>query len=1054
MSRITWRAAALATTALVAWPAVADAQDHAASAVPPVANSNPAQSNSSQNDSAQPEVTPTGQTVATTPAQAKESSDIVIVGTRIAGAKVTEALPVVVVNRDKLDTIGAVSGDELIRSIPQMGDVSFNPGNNPQTSNAARGDVGSVDLRSLGVGNTLVLLNGRRVVTHPASQGLSDTGTVPVLSYNSNAIPTIGLQRLEVLLDGAAALYGSDAVAGVVNTVLQDNYNGVRLQAQYGGAEGTHLREFQAAGLFGKNFSRGNITASIEFTHREPLRAEDEDFTATADLRSFFADDPAFANSTTPDGRATRGTWPALMVPVTGGRPKKGTTNLTSAAGSFTIRPTNMGGCTLALTPDICLVNTAASTTGAFRNVRYDTAIGTTVLPKLDRINFFANGHYDLTDGLTLFSELGYYRSHTINLQPAVINLNGVWIPASNYWNPFGATTINGQPNPNRIPGLTNVPAQGLPVLLGNYRFVDAGPQTVDVKGNQLRALVGLKGEALGFKWDSALTYSEATTLDSSFAVKTSALQQSLALSTPDAYNPFNGGCVATPSYGDCTPSSQAALDAIGFQLKRRSRTTLAMVDFRASRSNLFRLPGGDVGLAIGGEVRKETQRDNRDPTVDGSDPFVDMVSGQVTISNAIAVSDNPDTYGKRTVAAAYAEAAIPVVSEEMHIPLVRALNVQLAGRYEHYSDFGGVFRPKVAAAWDVIDGIRFRGSYGKGFRAPNLEQVNAVEYARLATGQDLYRCEADLRAGRISNFTACGNNVGFSRRVSGNPDLKPEKSTNYNIGAVFEPKFSSSGLGRVTFTVDYWTIKQKGIVGILGSDTALALDYLLRLQGSSNPNVIRNPANADDIAFFAGTGLTPVGSIVTVRDQFINLLPQTVRGVDLGFYWTSPRTKVGKFDFAANATRLIKFSRPPGPTVDMLIAARDAGTINAATPLPETQNLLESNGRPKWRATSSLTWTLHQFQIGAFARYTGPVNETGFVDANGNPWRVKGQLTGNLYAQVTLRVRNPITAKVRWRLGVRNITNAAPPLTSTGYLSSLYLPYARYWYSSLSTEF
>ena len=185
---------------------------------------------------------------------------------------------------------------------------------------------------------------------------------------------------------------------------------------------------------------------------------------------------------------------------MTGGRPRKGTTNLTSAAGSFTIRPANMGGCTLNLTPDICLVNTAAATTGAFRNVRYDTAIGTTVLPKINRINFFANGHYDLTDGLTLFSELGYYHSHSVNLQPAVINLNGVWIPASNYWNPFGATTINGQPNPNRIAGLTNVPAAGLPVLLGNYRFVDAGPQTVDVKGSQLRALVGLKGEALGFK--------------------------------------------------------------------------------------------------------------------------------------------------------------------------------------------------------------------------------------------------------------------------------------------------------------------------------------------------------------------------------------------------------------------------------------------------------------------------------------------------------------------------------------------------------------------------
>lgn len=1049
MTKNSWRQLALATTALATWPAALVAQPATPTAPVP-----PQNGSTSPNDAAQPEVTPTGETVVANPAQGAKKPDIVIVGTRIAGAKVTEALPVLVVNKDKLDTIGAVSGDELIRSIPQMGDVSFNPGNNPQTSNAARGDVGSVDLRSLGVGNTLVLLNGRRVVTHPASQGLSDTGTVPVLSYNSNAIPTVGLQRLEVLLDGAAALYGSDAVAGVVNTVLKDNYNGVRLQAQYGGAEGTHLREFQAAGVFGKNFSRGNITASIEYTHRNPLRAEDQDFTASADLRPFFADDPAFSSSTTPDGRATRGLWPALSVSVAGGRPRKGTTNLTSAAGSFTIRPANMGGCTLNLTPDICLVNTAAATTGAFRNVRYDTAIGTTVLPKIDRVNFFANGHYDLTDSLTFFSELGYYHSHSINLQPPVINLNGVWVPASNYWNPFGPTTINGQPNPNRIAGLTNVPAAGLPVLLGNYRFVDAGPQTVDVKGSQLRGLIGLKGEAMGFKWDSALTYSEASTRDSSFAVKTSALQQSLALSTPDAYNPFNGGCVATPSYGDCTPSSQAALDAIGFQLQRRSRTSLAMADFRASRADLFHLPAGDVGLAIGGEIRRETQRDNRDSAVDGSDPFVDMVSGAITISNAIAVSDNPDTYGERTVAAAYAEFAVPVVSEDMHVPLVRSFNVQLAGRYEHYSDFGSVARPKIAAAWDVANGLRFRGSYGKGFRAPNLEQVNAVEYARLATGQDLIRCEADLRAGRITGFTACGNNIGFSRRVSGNPDLKPEKSTNYNIGAVLEPKFLPPAIGRVTATVDYWSIKQKGIVGILGSDTALALDYLLRLQGSSNPNVIRDTANADDIAEFAGTGITPAGKVLTVRDSFINLLPQTVHGIDLGFYWTTPRTRAGKFDWAVNATRLLKYSRPPGPAVDALVAARAAGQINAATPLPETQNLLEANGRPRWRATSSLTWSLGQFQIGGFARYTGPVNETGFVDANGNPWRVKSQLTANLYGQITLHLRNPLKTQVRWRVGARNITNEKPPLTSSGYLSSLYLPYARYWYTSLSTEF
>lgn len=984
------------------------------------------------------------------PADAAEAQpEIVVVGSRIEGARVTEALPVIVVGQDRLDAIGAVSGDELIRNIPQMGDVSFNPGNNAQTSNAARGDVGSVNLRSLGVGNTLVLLNGRRIVTHPASQGLSDTGTVPVLSYNSNAIPTTGLERLEVLLDGAAALYGSDAVAGVVNTVLKNDYDGLRLQAQYGGAEGTHLTEFQGNILAGKSFDRGNITVSFEYTDRTALRAEDQAFTASANLRPLFADDPAFAGSFTPDGRATRGAWPALQVPVTGGRPQRGSTNLTTAAGSFTVRPTRLGGCTQPLTADLCLVNTALATTGAFRDLRYDTAVGTTVMPGVKRYNAFANGHYDLTDDLTLFGEFGYYRSDTVRIQPPVINLNRIWIPATNYYNPFGPVG-----SPNRLPGLTNVPAAGLPVLLTTYRFVDTGPQTVKVSGEQLRGLIGVRGEALGFKWDSAFVYSEASAVDSSVAVRSSALQQSLALATPDAYNPFNGGCVDTLSFGDCTPSSQTAIDAITFQLRRRSKTTLTMGDFRASRPDLFALPGGDVGMAFGVEVRRETQRDDRDAAVDGSTPFVDAVSGAVTISDAAAVSDNPDTYGKRTVAAAYAELAIPVIAEDMNIPLVRRFDVQLAGRIENYSDFGSVARPKIAAAWDVFDGFRLRGSYSQGFRAPNLEQVNAVEYARLATSQDFLRCEVDLRAGRITSFNACGNNVGYSRRVSGNPDLKPEKSTNYNLGAVFEPAFLSGDLGRLTFTVDYWSIRQKGIVGILGNNTAVALDYLLRLQGLSNPNVIRDAANADDIAAFAGTGIAPVGRITTVRDQFINLLPQTVRGLDFGLYWQSPKTGIGRFDLSINATRLLKFARPPGDAVDALVAAREAGDINAATPLPETQNLIEADGRPKWRGTASLTWSLGDFQIGAFGRYTGAVDELGFVDADGNPWRVKSQVTANLYAQIRIRDRDALGGSMRWRVGVRNIADKKPPLSSEGYLGSLYSPYGRYWYTSITTEF
>lgn len=208
-----------------------------------------------------------------------EVDDIVVVGSNIRGARTTAALPVVVVDEAQVDATGAVSGDELMRTIPQMGDVLFDSSNNPQTSNAARGDVNSVNLRSLGVGNTLVLLNGRRVVQHPTSQGTSDTGTVPVLSYNSNAIPVAGLRRTEILLDGAAAIYGADAVAGVVNTVLRDNYEGLTISARYGGAEGTSMEELDVNLFAGKNFDRGNLSVFVNYTDRTALLASDQEFT-------------------------------------------------------------------------------------------------------------------------------------------------------------------------------------------------------------------------------------------------------------------------------------------------------------------------------------------------------------------------------------------------------------------------------------------------------------------------------------------------------------------------------------------------------------------------------------------------------------------------------------------------------------------------------------------------------------------------------------------------------------------------------------------------------
>ena len=242
----------------------------------------------------------------------------------------------------------------------------------------------------------------------------------------------------------------------------------------------------------------------------------------------------------------------------------------------------------------------------------------------------------------------------------------------------------------------------------------------------------------------------------------------------------------------------------------------------------------------------------------------------------------------------------MPIVADAMNVPLVHGLDLQLAGRYEHYSDFGSVTKPKVAMAWDIVDGLRVRGSYSEGFRAPNLEQVNATQYARLATVTDFYRCEADIRAGRIASMNQCTRSASSSLLIAGNPELQPEESTNQSIGLVFQPTFLPESWGDFTFTVDRWKIEQEQIVGLLGATNAVALDYLNRINGDSNPNVTRSPVDADDVAVFAGTGLTPVGDVVSVSDRFVNLLPQTVEGVDFGFAWSGRRTRIGRLQRAS----------------------------------------------------------------------------------------------------------------------------------------------------------
>lgn len=995
-------------------------------------------------------------------AEAQTVDEIVVVGSQIQGSKVTAALPVTVVDATQIQATAAGSGDELFRTIPQAGNVTFNSSFLPGSSNSARGDVNSISLRNLGAGNTLVLINGRRTVYHPTTQAES---LVPTFTYNTNAIPVAGLRSIEVLRDGAAAIYGTDAVAGVVNTVLRDDVDGGQLEFQYGAAPGTNLREGRLTGLFGDNFQdgRGNITLFGSLEKRSALLASDQDYTSMSDRRPLFAG-TEFANTVSLDGRPTTSGFGAFQAVGVTSAIRQGTTAITGSTGIFHFSPQTVS-CTVTVGPGLCVVPGAINTT-TDRAFRPDTLLSnkSSVIPQADRTNLFLTGHYDINEDVTFFGEAGYYHARTegnVSGYQTLSTSPAISIGPNAYYNPFGATTLaNGQPNPNRLPNLVGVPASGLRLTFNSYALVDLGPSQVIVTNDQYRVLGGFKGKKFGFNWETAALYSEATVDDLSYALDGTAFSAAVNRTTPDAYNPFNGiGTSNLTTGGDQTPSNAAALAGLIIPITRSNKTTLALWDFKVNRPDLISMWAGDIGVAAGVEVRRETYRDNRDDNVDGTIPYIDaitgpIVGGAVALSNIPGTSVSPDVSGHRTVMSAYAELAIPLVSPEMNIPLVDRFEMQLAGRAEDYSDVGSVAKPKVAAAWDIIPGFRLRGSWSKGFKAPNLEQINVSQVSRTNNRQDYYFCEADLRAGRITSFSQCTQSRTTRAVRAGNPDLKPETSESLSYGIVFQPEFLPPEMGRLIFTVDVWKIKQKGIVGLFGEGNAVILDYLMRLQGSSNPAVHRLAPTPDNIAVFAGTGLTPVGFVEYADDKYVNQLPQVAQGVDVGVNYRLGTDSFGDFTFDVNVARLDKLYQSPTEGLAMLLEARAAGQINAGTIITGGQDIVGQNGTPEWRGTGSLNWRYGNFAASWFTTYTGKFYSTGLTYAAGGFYKVPDTWVHNVSLSYTFEEGNRYIKDTRVLIGARNVFDKDPPLTPDGYQASVYNPYGRYLYFNIRKSF
>ena len=989
------------------------------------------------------------------PDDASPDSDVVIVvGSQIVGAQPTETLSVVVVGEKELNAIAASSGDDLFRSIPQLGDVSFNTSRTIGSLNDARGDTASINLRALGTGNTLVLLNGRRMVNHPGTQA---ENLVPVVTVNTNSIPTTGITRIEVLLDGASAIYGADAVAGVVNTVLKDDLEGFALDLTYGNENGASAEEFTAAMQLGLKSDDGATRLSVlgSYFTRAPIFARDRDFTANADLRSrlpaAWAADPTASGGF--NNTSLTSAWGAFDR-FTAGNLTVSAIPISNAAGQFHTQPTALGGCAVAFTADTCLGTTSTRPQGTRYNVNQDT----TVTNGVDRYNLFAFLNQDIGGGLELFAEAGVYLADSVGYREAAPMLAAapIVIPATNYYNPFGPIG-----SPNRLAN-TNAPAGGLALTLTSYRPIDAGPRKTEVENLSTRALVGLRGDIAGWDWESALLYTMAATEDRENRISNTLFQQQLALSTPDAYNPFNGGCVVDIAAGDCTPGNAVAIAAITVPVSRRNKTSLASWDFKLSRPDLVTLWAGDVGAAIGIEARRETFLDDRDPRQDGKINFTDIISG-LTTNDLQGNSGSRDTRGDRTVQSGYVELQVPMVSEDMNIPMVEKIDLQLAARYETFDTFGEVTKPKVALSWRPFDFLLFRSAWSEGFRAPNLQQQYESGLQRSNNRTDFIRCEAAVRQAvangtPVPTFTtSCPTVIGSVQAVTsnraGNAGLRPEESTNLSYGLVFESTFIPQVWGKVTLTADWWRIQQENVVGIFGDDNQILLDYVQRLSGGSNPAVVRAAPDAGDIAAFAGTGLTPVGDILFVDDNYLNLDKRTVQGLDLGLYYDLFETPVGDFSFRINAAYLDKFFQGVSPNGAIINAAAAAGSIPNVLRVAGQGDLVRDFGRPEWRYTASLSWNKDAWGAGWFTSYVGDVYDD-FNLLSGQPWIIDEFQTHNLYVQYEFDHESG--APMRVRIGARNLFDEVPPLADTnfGYLGDLHNPQGRFVYVNVRKTF
>ncbi|MES2033013.1 MAG: TonB-dependent receptor [Pseudomonadota bacterium] len=832
---------------------------------------------------------------AATPAFAQDDTEVeavVITGSRIATRDLVTDSVIQTVSDQDIKDVAAITVESLLNQlpgvVPSFGSANNNPGNGQAL----------IDLRGLGSNRNVVLLDGRRMVPNTST-----------LVTDANTIPVALIERVEVVTGGASAVYGADAVAGVVNFITKTNFEGVEADAQYGISEMGDAGEYAASLTIGGNFAddRGNAVLSIGWAQREEVGKGDRDFTAQAtSTTSYFPSGTYRTAGNLPTQAAVNAVFAgygvaANSVCYTGGGAGFGFN------GDGTLYATGSSG--------QCAVNAGAGVATPFdidiENFRRDPSeIATAFAPDffsfnfepfnklilpLDRKNFYTAVNYDISDSINVYARANlvtYSSSTALAPSPAPTSGNPLY-PGQNLFeftipvtNPF---------IPADLAALLASRTGDNPVLAGTgadeefaYRFRTnaLGPRVEQNDRTSMQFTTGLKWD-LGSEWTADAFYSwgkyeETTTQTGNLAVRKfeellDAADGGASL-CGDGFNPFGVGFLGNGcrAYASVVAKNRTTIESNFAQV--------------VLTGPAFELPAGEVGVAAGAEYRSYDYKFLPDSA---------LQPGEVAGFNG-----SPPLNGYLDFYDLFGEVAIPLLKD---LPYVQALDLTLGARFSDNNLTGADTSWKAELSWQPIESLRFRGSVQKAVRSPNVAELFS------AAGEDnpevFDPCNANLESGAanpdrspailaLCNAQAAalglGSQAGYNQSAAqisavtgGNPDLQPETADTYTFGAVWRPGFESSLFSNFSISLDYYSIEIEDVVA--SSDPSVIVNRCYNLQDSANPTLDANNPWCQLFSRSPGSF-----EIVDLQEISLNQAVLSTSGWDLSINWQTDLEAMG----------------------------------------------------------------------------------------------------------------------------------------------------------------